>query len=109
MYEDENIWYVHSKSLIIYPNADRNNPGSYTGIPYNAYPFTNIKTSEYRRNHNFMTFHIRTFRLQLMKAVPLYQFIELHYNKTTKIARPTFQSLAHDITQSYAHVELAGN
>lgn len=56
-----------------------------------------------------MTFHIRTFRLQLMKAVPLYQFIEFYYNKTTKIARPTFQSLTHDITQSYAHVELAGN
>lgn len=44
-----------------------------------------------------------------MKAVPLYQLVEFHYNKTTRMAWPTFQSLAYDTSQVHAHLELSGN
>lgn len=44
-----------------------------------------------------------------MKAVPLYQFIEYHYNATTKLAWSTFPTLAFDVYQVYAHFELSGN
>ena len=66
-------------------------------------------TTEYRRQRSFMASHIRTFRQKLMKAVPLYQLIEFHYNATTRIAWPSFQSLAYDTSQVYAHFELSGN
>ncbi len=61
------------------------------------------KTASYRRYEDFRTSHIRTYRLKLMKAVPIYQFLHFHYNSETKIAWPAFQSLAHDTAQVYAH------
>lgn len=44
-----------------------------------------------------------------MKAVPIYQIMDIHYNSTTKRAWPSFQALAQDTTQVHAHFELAGN
>lgn len=44
-----------------------------------------------------------------MRAVPIYQIMDIHYNKTSKIAWPSFPALSHDNTQVYAHFELAGN
>lgn len=68
-----------------------------------------ISTNDYRRARSFTTSHIRSWRSKLMNAVPIYQIIDFHYNTTTKLAWPTFQSLAFDTAQVHPHMELAGN
>ena len=102
VYEDENIWYAYSRYL------DYNPATNITYIGSSSQPLI-FPTTEYRRQRSYVTSHIRTFRQKLMKAVPLYQLVEFHYNTTTKKAWPTFQSLAYDTSQVHAHFELSGN
>lgn len=102
VYEDQNIWYVYSNHLIYYPKTNL------TSIGYSSEPLK-VRTDEYRKLKKYITGHIRTFRLRLMKAVPIYQLIDFHYNSITKMAWPTFTSLAHDTYQVYTHLELSGN
>ena len=53
--------------------------------------------------------HMRSFRVKLMKAVPLYQFVEYHYETKDYIAWPIFQDLSPDSVQIWANIQLAGN
>lgn len=98
-YEDENIWYAYSRHIVFMNKTTKNGYSTFLKTPSNIY----------RRNALFLTSHLRTFRLELMKAVPFYQVIDFHYNTTTKVAWPVFQMLAQDIFQVFAHIELAGN
>lgn len=103
VYRDPQVWYMYSGYLNYYVASGGFEHGYLSD-------YLRVGTGKYRLVEDYwVTSHLRTFRQKLMKAVPIYHFIEYHYNRTSKLATPRFYGSAADRYQAYSQIELAGS
>lgn len=99
LYHNPNTWYLFTRHI-------KNVKGDNWHIRGYSYKERNIYV---RITDEWGVSNTRTFRSNLMRAVPFSQIVEYHYSKDNYTAWPVFQDLSADGIQVSAHVELAGN
>lgn len=106
VYKNSSKWFAYSKFVVTntYNKDVEASPlrKADASIPLNT------TINNYRRSGWFMTSHMRTYRQKLMKAVPIYEVMEFHFDRQTGLAYPTFPYFTSDVYQVYSLLELAG-
>lgn len=98
VYSEDKVWYAYSKYTNNYVDQGRMVNGWVSQK-------LNLPINQYRtRDLVWMTSHLRTFRQQLMAAVPLYHFVEYHYDEATEKGFPRFYGAAPDRYQVYTQL-----
>lgn len=100
-HSNKELMYIYAQYIQKWPGLDFQKGHFYKGLSQD--------TSVMRRRLLYEVPVLRTFKVKLFKAVPLYQFLEYHYDNETGLGWPFFVYYTADYIQIWTQFELAGN